>query len=119
MEFRAINKFVRVSPRKAKLVVDLVRGKNVNEALNVLKFTNKRSSYFVDQLIRSALANVQNDDQAGAVDVDQLYVHDIRADKGPTLKRWYPKAMGRSGKKNKPSCHISVVLRPEEESILD
>lgn len=115
MEFTAKHRFAKTSPQKAKLVIDLIRGKNVNEALNTLKFSTKRAAYFVDQLLRSAIANVQNNDQGSAVDVEDLYIADIRADKGPVMKRWYCKAMGRGGRRYKKSCHLSIVLRPEQE----
>lgn len=107
MEVRAVGKYLRISPFKARLVADLVRGKAVGEALTVLKFTPKKSGRFINKTLRSALANAEN---LKAIDVDTLFVKTILVDEGPTLKRWRPRAMGRATRILKRSSHITVVL---------
>lgn len=107
-EARAILKFVRVSPRKARLVVDLVRGKKVSDALSVLAFTRKKSSKMVYDLVKSAVANAESSKN---MDPDNLYISKIFVDGGPTLKRFRPRAMGRATKILKRTSHITVVLK--------
>lgn len=111
MEYKANHKFIRMSPKKARLVADLVRGKGVNRALNIVQFNSKRGAYFIGNLLRSAIANVSNTDVNLEVDVDDLYISEIKVDDGPRLKRWLPRAMGRATPILKRSCHISVVLK--------
>jgi len=107
MEARATLKFVRIAPRKARLVADLVRGKDVGRALDLLQFAEKRSAPLIARLIKSAMANAS---ETVGMDVDRLYVKTITVDKGPTLKRWLPRAMGRASRINKMTSHIQVVL---------
>jgi large subunit ribosomal protein L22 len=107
MESRAIARSVRIGPRKVRLVADLVRGKKVEEALNLLEFTNKRASKLISDLIRSAVANV---DSQGQVDIDTLVVKKIFVDGGITMKRFLPMPMGRAGKIRKRTSHITIVL---------
>ncbi len=104
---------LRIAPRKVRIVADLVRGQPVGAALNVLKFTSKSAARPLAKLIRSAVANAEQGDQT--VDVDQLVVHTITVDQGPTQRRFMPRAMGRASRINKKSSHIYVVLenRPE------
>jgi len=107
MEVRAVSKYLRVSPHKARLVADLVRGKTVADALTTLKFTPKKSARFINKTLRSAVANAEN---TRTVDVDTLYVKVILVDEGPRLKRWRPRAMGRATRILKRTSHITVVL---------
>jgi len=107
MEVRAVGKYLRISPFKARLVADLVRGKAVGDALTVLRFTPKKSGRFINKTLQSAIANAKN---LKAVDVDTLFVKTILVDEGPTLKRWRPRAMGRATRILKRSSHITVVL---------
>jgi large subunit ribosomal protein L22 len=107
MEVTAKTRYVRVSPRKVRLVTELVKGKKVQEALNVLAFTKKASAKTLIKLINSAVANAQQNNQ---MDVDTLMVKRISVDGGPTLKRYLPRAMGRATKINKRTSHITVVL---------
>ncbi|MBI3542506.1 MAG: 50S ribosomal protein L22 [Deltaproteobacteria bacterium] len=108
MEVTANLKYIRVTPRKAMLVADLVRGKNINEALAILKFSRrKRIANHITGLLKSAVANA---DQKGKIDIDTLFVKRLEVGKGPTLKRFRPRAMGRAFKINKKTCHISVSL---------
>ncbi len=97
----------RIAPRKAKLVIDLVRGKSLEEAIVILKNTDKKAAKIVEKLIMSAAANAQNNNN---LDVNNLYVAKIYANEGPTLKRIRPRAQGRATAINKRTSHITVVL---------
>jgi large subunit ribosomal protein L22 len=98
---------LRIAPRKVRLVADLIRGKNVEEALAILQFTNKRSSLPIAKLLQSAVANA---DQKEGVDVDRLFVKTITVDGGPTIKRFRPRAMGRATPILKRTSHVSIAL---------
>lgn len=107
METRAVAKFVRISPRKIRLVMDQVRGKQVGEALNMLSFAPQRGARILKKLVNSAIANAE---QNTGVDVDSLYILRVYADEGPTLKRWRPRAQGRATSIRKRTSHLTVVL---------
>lgn len=107
MESNAKLSSVRLSPRKTRLVVDLVRGKGIQEALNTLRFMPQPSAKLVSKLLKSAVANAE---QKGVSDVDHLFVKSIYVDGGAVLKRFLPRAMGRASKIRKPTSHISVTL---------
>ena len=107
METRAVAKFVRISPRKIRLVMDQVRGKQVGEALNMLSFAPQRGARILRKLVNSAIANAE---QNTGVDVDSLYIMRVYADEGPTLKRWRPRAQGRATSIRKRTSHLTVVL---------
>ena len=109
-EVRAVAKYIRMSPRKVRLVVDLVRGMNVVEALAVLDHLKKAAAVPVWKAIRSAAANAEENLGLSASD---MYVAEITADEGPTLKRWRAGARGRLKRRLKRSTHIAVVLREE------
>jgi len=107
METRAKAKFVRISPQKARLVMDRVRGKNVDEALNILSFMPKKGGRILSKLIRSAVANAA---QNSNLEVDSLRIMTAYADEGPVLKRWRPRAQGRATRIRKRTSHLTVVL---------
>ncbi|MFH1624871.1 MAG: 50S ribosomal protein L22 [Pseudomonadota bacterium] len=107
MEARASVNYVRVSPRKARLVVDLVRGKRVEDALNILSVTPKASAKIVEKLLRSAVANASHNRK---IDVDTLFVDTIYVNEGPRLKRIRARAMGRVGRIWRGTSHITVIL---------
>ena len=107
MEVRAVSKYLRVSPQKTRLVADMVRGKKVDEALILLRFTPKKSGRLITKVLRSAMANAEN---TNAGDLENLYIKTIQVDQGPRLKRFRPRAMGRATRIIKPSSHITVVL---------
>ncbi|MEN8686964.1 MAG: 50S ribosomal protein L22 [Desulfuromonadales bacterium] len=107
MEASAKLKYARLSPQKTRLVIDLVRGKAVQEALNILKFSPQRPADVVAKVMRSAVANAE---QKGVADVDRLFVKAVFVDQGPVLKRFIPRAQGRATKIRKPTSHITVVL---------
>jgi len=107
MEVEAKLKFVRVAPRKAQLVADLIRGRGSEDALNILTFTKKAAARIVVKLLKSAIANAT---QKKNVDVDRLYVKMITVDQGPTMKRFQPRALGRATTIRKRTSHIHIVL---------
>ena len=112
MESSAKLKFARVSAQKARLVANLVRGKDVSEAIELLSFTNKKSAPIIRKLVESATANAERKGEASGteVDVDDLYVETITVDSGPSLRRFRPRARGRATKILKKTSHITVVL---------
>lgn len=116
MESKAILKFARVSARKARLVADLVRGKDVAEAIEVLAFADKKSAPLIKKLVESAVANAEHEAErkAESLDVDDLYVKSVMVDGGPTLRRYRPRAQGRATKVLKKTSHITVVLGTRE-----
>ncbi|HEX7675157.1 MAG TPA: 50S ribosomal protein L22 [Bdellovibrio sp.] len=107
MEVKASLKYARVGAQKARLVVDLVRGKDVNEAIKTLTFLNKKTAGMVKKLIESAVANAE---YKKVMDVDNLVVKSIWVDQGPVLKRFRPRAQGRAFGVRKKTSHINVVL---------
>ena len=109
MDIKASQKYMRISPRKVRLVADLIRGKSVDEAMVILEHTQKRAAYFLDKLLKSAVANAVENEQLGG-DVSDLYIKSICVGPGPVLKRWSPRAMGRATPIHKPTSHIDVVL---------
>ncbi|MGI6486258.1 MAG: 50S ribosomal protein L22 [Thermoanaerobacterales bacterium] len=111
MEARAHAKFVRIAPRKARMVIDLIRGKRLEEALAILRFTPKSASKVIEKVLLSAAANAQNNHD---MDRDSLYVAKCYADQGPTLKRYRARAQGRAAMIRKKTSHITVVLREKE-----
>jgi large subunit ribosomal protein L22 len=112
MESTAKLKFARVSAQKARLVANLVRGKDVAEAIEVLSFTNKKSAPIIRKLVESAVANAEYKSEASGsdLDVDDLYVETITVDAGPGLRRFRPRARGRATRIMKKTSHITVVL---------
>jgi large subunit ribosomal protein L22 len=112
METRAITKFIRVSPRKVRLVVDQIRGKGVEEALNILKFIPKRSAGIVAKTVRTAVANAEN---TQSVDVDRLFVKQAKVDEAGMWKRFTSRAQGRATRVRKRLSHVTIVLDESEE----
>ena len=107
MEAKAITRFVRLSPRKARLVADLVRGKSALEALDILEFTNKKAAKYIEKTLRSAIANAENNNN---MDVSKLYIAECYAGSAPTMKRIKPRAQGRAYRILKRNSHITIVL---------
>lgn len=107
MESKAKLSYARLSPQKTRLVVDMVRGKAVQEAINILKFSPQKAAAIVSTLVSSAVANAE---QKGVSDLDRLFIKEIMVDQGPVLKRFLPRAQGRATKIRKPTSHILVVL---------
>ena len=103
--------YARISSRKVKTVIDLIRNKNAGEALAILKLTPKAASELVEKLLKSAIANAENNH---GMDAEKLYVAEIYANQGPTLKRVRPRAQGRAFRIRKRTSHITVVLKEKE-----
>ena len=113
METRAIARFVRISPRKARVVVDLIRGKSVPQAREILAFTNRAIAETVEKTLNSAVANAEN---LYHVDPEALYVKTCYVDEGPTLKRIRPRAKGSASRIRKRSSHITIIVATREEA---
>ena len=113
MDSIAKAKFQRIAVRKARTVVNMVRGKNAAQALDELRFTNRSAAPLVAKVINSAIANAQQKDSD--VDLDQLYIKTVFVDKAPDrfMRRWRPRAMGRATRISKGMSHITVVLSDE------
>jgi large subunit ribosomal protein L22 len=118
MEFRAQVRFTRVSPQKARLVLELIKGRRVEDALNILVFTKKRVAATVEKLLRSALenANYLSSEKGIDVDVDKLYVKNAVANDGPRMKRIRPAPMGRAFRYVRRIAHIEIVLAERGKS---
>jgi large subunit ribosomal protein L22 len=115
-EVRAEARWVRTSPRKARLVAEHIRGRSVPEARTVLAFTSRAAAREVEKVLRSAVANAEaNHGLVG----DELYVRAATVDEGPMLKRWRPRARGRVGRIKKRTCHITVLLAPMAQEGLE
>ncbi|SHK20517.1 50S ribosomal protein L22 [Desulforamulus aeronauticus] len=112
MEARAIAKFIRVSPRKARMVVDLVRGKKLEEALAILRYTPNKAADVVTKVVKSAAANAEHNYE---MDKDDLVISQIFVDQGPSLKRVMPRAMGRADIIKRKTSHITVVVSDQKE----
>jgi large subunit ribosomal protein L22 len=106
MPWKATYRFARISPRKARLVADLIRGRHVDEALEILSFTKKRASGMVSKTLRSAIANADEQE----ADVARLFVHEVLVNEGPRIKRWRPKDRGRAHPYVHRTSHIVVAV---------
>lgn len=109
---KAIAKTVRIAPRKVRLVVDLIRGKQVGEAVAILQLTPKAASPVVEKVLKSAVANAEHNYD---LDINNLVVSEVFVDEGPTLKRFRPRAMGRASAINKRTSHITIVVSEKKE----
>src|SRR5919107_2010428 len=112
MEARAEARYIRISPQKARLVVDLIRGQQAGRAINILRTTNKRIAPTVEKVLRSAIANAEN--KSTDVDVDQLYVTEAYVNEGPRMKRIRPAPMGRAYRYQRRMAHIFVKVGDKE-----
>src|ERR1700682_1075239 len=108
MEARAEARYIRTSPEKARLVVDLIRGQKAGDAINILRTTNKRMAPVVEKVLRSAIANAEN--RSNDVDVDQLIVTEAYVNEGPRMKRIRPAPMGRAYRYQRRMAHIVVTV---------
>lgn len=112
MQAKAVAKQVRVAPRKARLVIDLIRGKEVGEAFAILRNTPKAASPIVEKVLKSAIANAEHNYE---MEPENLFVESVFVDEGTTLKRFRPRAMGRAGRINKRTSHITVIVSEKKE----
>ena len=108
MEAKAIARYIRIAPRKVRIVIDLIRGKSVGEAFAILRFTPKAASEVVEKVLKSAVANAEHNYN---MDVEKLYVAAAYVDQGPTLKRIHPRSRGQAFSILKRSSHVSVVVK--------
>ena len=109
---KAIARTVRIAPRKVRLVVDLIRGKQIGEAVAILRHTPKAASPVVEKVLKSAVANAEHNYE---LDINNLVVSEIFVDEGPTLKRFRPRAQGRASAINKRTSHITIVISENEQ----
>ena len=111
MQARATARYIRIAPRKARVVVDLIRGKFADEALEILQFTRRRAARPVAKVLRSAIANAATQFEGKP---NELYVAEAYVDQGPVLRRWRPRARGMAGRIRKGTSHITVVVAEAE-----
>ena len=117
LEARAINRYVNSSPRKMRLVIDLIRGKGVDEALTTLHFSPKHASRVAERVLRSAISNLQNKDEAGRTETETLYVKEVFVDGGPGMKRMLPAPMGRAYRIVKRSNHLTIIVAQRAKKV--
>ena len=106
MSYRSVHRFARIAPRKARLVADLIRGKRVDVAMSELEFSPMRAAYYFRSILKSAIANAEEQD----ADPTVLVVTESRVDEGPTIKRWRPKDRGRAHPINKRTSHLYITV---------
>lgn len=110
--FKAVHKYARISARKARLVIDMIRGAPVENALLKLDFCHRRAAPMIGKVVRSAIANAS---QKAGVEAEQLFVWRAYVDEGPTMKRWRPRAMGRAFPRMRRTCHLTVELKADAD----
>jgi len=110
-ESKASARYIRIAPRKVRVVIDHIRGKSIGEALTILKFTPKAASPIISKVVKSAVANAVNNFE---MDEGSLYIHQAFVDVGPTMKRYRPRQRGRAFPIHKRSSHITIVLRERD-----
>ena len=106
MGYTAVHRFARITPRKARLIADMIRGLRIDEAISSLEFSKKRAAWYFKSVLKSAVANAEE----GEADVHQLYVAESRVDEGPTIKRWRPKDRGRAHPIRKRTSHLHITV---------
>jgi large subunit ribosomal protein L22 len=117
MEAQAINRYISTSPRKMRLVIDLIRGKSVEEALHILHFSPKHASKVAEKVLRSAVSNLQNKDEGGRLEPEDIIVTRAFVDGGLVMKRISPAPMGRAFRIRKRSNHVTIVVAPREVAV--
>jgi large subunit ribosomal protein L22 len=110
MEARATAKYIRMSPRKVRQVIDLIRGRAVDESLSTLHFMKRAAKVPVEKTLRSAVANLFNTKEGSGLEPSDLYVREAFVDEGPTLRRYMPRAMGRATPLRRRTSHITIVV---------
>jgi len=115
MEARAVKRYIPSSPRKMRLVVDLIRGKSVEEALNLLHFNPKHASNVIELALKSAVSNLSNKSETGKVEEKNIFVKKIFVDGGPVLKRVMPAPQGRAFRKRKRSNHLTIIVEERDQ----
>ena len=117
MEAQAINRFIGTSPRKMMIVIDLIRGRGVEDALTILHFSPKHASKTAEKVLRSAISNLQSKDEGGRVDTATMYVKTVFVNGGPMVKRIQPAPMGRAFRVRKRSNHLTIVVATREAKV--
>ncbi len=117
MEAQAINRFIGTSPRKMMIVIDLIRGRGVEEALTVLHFSPKHAAKTAEKVLRSAISNLQSKDEGGRVDTGTMFVKEVFVNGGPMVKRIQPAPMGRAFRVRKRSHHLTIVVATREARV--
>ena len=117
MEARALNRFESTSPRKMMIVIDLIRGRGVEEALSMLHFSPKHAAKAAEKVLRSAISNLQSKDQAGRVDTATMYVKEVFVNGGPMAKRISPAPMGRAFRIRKRSHHLTIIVATRDAKV--
>ncbi len=112
MQAKAVIRNVRISPRKARVIANLVRGRQIGEAMAILRYAPKKASKIIEKLLFSAISNAE---QSGQVDVDGLIVKNCIVDGGPLIKRWMPRSMGRANRIQHRTSHISVFISEQRD----
>ncbi|MGB9773667.1 MAG: 50S ribosomal protein L22 [Bacteroidota bacterium] len=115
MEAQAVHRYIGSSPRKMRLVADLIRGQSVDRAISILHFSPLHAAKDLEKALRSAVANLQNKDESGRIDIEAIVVKEVRVDVGPTQKRILPAPMGRAYRIRKRSNHVTIVVEHKEE----
>jgi large subunit ribosomal protein L22 len=110
MEAQAVHRYIGTSPRKMRLVIDMIRGKSVDDALSILHFDPHHASKVAEKVLRSAISNIQNKDEAGKIDTETLFVKEVFVNQGPSMKRILPAPMGRAFRMRKRANHVTVVV---------
>lgn len=114
MEAKAVAKYMRTSPLKMRRVINLIKGKNVEEALNILHFSPKRSSQFIEKALQSAVSNFFEAYEGKKITPRDLFIKNIRVDGGPVLRRFRPMSMGRVGRIRRRTSHLTIVIENKE-----
>ena len=115
-EAKAIAKYVRIAPRKVRIVMNLIRGKDIADAFAILKFTPKRGATLIEKVLKSAVANAENNFD---MDADKLFVSTCFVDQGPTIKRYHPRSRGQAFSILKHTSHITVVVSEKDSAAID
>ena len=113
MGVKSVGRYLPISPRKCRRTIELIKGKNAGMALLILQFSPNRSSKMIYKVLKSAIANAENNHDKN---IDELYVYRAFVDEGPTMKRFRPRAMGRAGRINKRTSHITIEV---EEKVVE
>jgi large subunit ribosomal protein L22 len=116
LEARALKKYIGTSPRKMRLVIDLIRNKRVDEAISILRFTNKSSARVVEQTLVSAYHNLLNKLDSGRLDQNDVVIREVYVNEGPSMKRILPAPQGRAFRIRKRSAHLTLIVEQIEES---
>lgn len=111
MNAKAVARFSRIAPRKARQVIDMIRGKRVGDAQTILKFTPRFAAEVIGKVLNSAIANAENNHKMNR---DRLYISEAYVDQGPTMKRYMPRAQGRASAIHKRTSHITIVVAEKE-----